>query len=215
MQIAENAPTKELTIQGLSFTVPVVVNASDITGTLAESCDPEVAAKMLQQTFAENWRNNFAPKVNKALKAAASSLEIEFKKIADLDDEDAQALNDAIDNAALQNELDEYITAYVPGVRRAAAGPALSPVDRESNKLAVDMVRDHLETALGVGRTARSESYKIWDAKVQEEMNMTGADYIAQLAEQLLEANPSIRETAQANIDARKRLAENVELNFG
>ena len=124
------------------------------------------------------------------------------------------AWNDGVDHAALQTKLDEYIAAYEPGVRRTSGGESLSPVDREARKLALEIVRDHLEKTLGVGRTARSESYKVWDAKVQEERGMSGAEHIEEMVAALLEANPAIRETAEKNIADRAALSSGIELSF-
>ena len=211
MNIPENAERKPLMIQGVNFTVPVVVFESDFNESLTPVCPPAMAAQILQQTFTENWRNNFAGTVNKALQAAAKAHDITFTKLSEVSDEDAQTLNDSLDTSALQAELDAYIQTYVPGVRRTGTGEALSPVDRETHKLSVEIVRDYLEREMGVGRTARSETYKAWDAKVQEELGMTGAEHIEEMAQSLIEANPSIRETAEANLAARAKLAGNVE----
>ena len=214
MQIPENATTKDLTIQGIKFQVPVVVTAEDFCESIEPVMSREMAAKILQQTLMENWRNNFAKTVTDAIKAVAAEHGIEFKKVSDLSDDDAAVINEYLDTDALQEKLNEYISSYEPGVRKTGGGgPALSPVDREAHKLAVELIKDHLEKELGVGRTARSETYRAWDAKIQEELGITGAEYIQQLAEQLLEENPSIRETAEKNVAARQALASGVSLS--
>lgn len=215
MNIPDNATSRDLTIQGLNFSVPVVVTADAICEAFATVCAPEMAAQILQQTFMENWRNNFAKTVTDAIKTAAEANSIEFKKLSDLSDEDAQTINNAIDSDKLQIQLNDYIATYEPGVRRTSGGEALSPVDRECNKLAVELVRDYLEREMSIGRTARSETYKAWDTKIQEELNMTGAEHIAEMAAELIEANPSIRETAEANIASRASLASGIQLKFG
>lgn len=215
MNVPENAQTKELTIQGITFSVPVVVSSDDINESLAPVCSPDMAASILQQTFMENWRNNFAKTVTDAIKTVADDKGIEFDKVSNLSDDDAQTINDAIDSDALQTALNDYISAYEPGIRRTSGGESLSPIDREARKLAVEIVRDHLENEFGVGRTARSETYKAWDAKIQEELGMTGAEHIEEMVGQLLEANPSIRKTAEANIKARQDLSSGIDLKFG
>lgn len=214
MNIPETAERKPLTIYGLTFSVPVVVTAENICESLTDVCEPSMAAQILQQTFMENWRNNFAKSVADTIKKLATENGIEFSKVSILSDEDAQTINDAIDIDQLQVGLDAYIQTYVPGIRRTGGGEALSPVDRESRKLAVEIVRGYLESELGIGRTARSETYKTWDAKIQEELNMTGAEHIEEMAQNLIEANPTIRETAESNIKARENLASGIELSF-
>ncbi len=214
MNIPENATRNEITIQGLPFSVPIVVSPENFNESISGVCSIEMAAQILQQTFSESWRNNFAKTVTAAIKVAADAADITFKTVKDLSDEDAQTINEAVDSVDLQEKLDAYIATYEPGVRRTSGGESLSPVDRETNKLAVELVRDYLERDLGVGRTSRSETYKAWDAKIQEEMGVTGAEYIADLSTQLIEANPAIRETAEANIASRANLASNIALKF-
>lgn len=215
MNIPENAETKDLTIQGISLKAPVVVTPEMFSDAVTAVTTPEMAASILQQTLMENWRNNFAKVVTEAIKTAAEAHEIEFKKVSDLSDDEAQVLNDAIDTDALQAEFLSYVASYEPGVRRSSTGEALSPVDREANKLAVELVRDYLEKTLGIGRNARSATYKEWSAKVQEELGMDGNTYIHQLAAEALETQPTIRETAEANVAARQSLAGSVSLNIG
>lgn len=214
MNISETATTKDLTIQGFTFTMPVVVTADQFDESITSVCSADVAASILQQTLSENCRNNFAATVTKAINTAAEEHDIEFKKLADLSDEDSQTLNDAVDLEALQAAFNLHVATYEPGVRRASGGVSLSPVEREATKLAVEMVRNHLESTMGVGRTARSETYKVWNAKIQDELGMSGADHIAEMAAALIEANPAITEAALQNIEARKQLASTTKFNF-
>ena len=65
-----------------------------------------------------------------------------------------------------------------------------------------------------MGRHSRSETYKAWDAKIQEEKGMSGLEYIQGLAEELMEKKPEIRETAAANVAARKKTAEGISLDL-
>ena len=214
MNISETTIVKDLTIQGFTFAMPVVVTPEQFDESIVSVCTAEVAASILQQTLSENCRNNFAPTVTKAITAAAEENDIEFKKLSDLSDEDSQTLNDAVDLEALQVAFNLHVASYEPGVRRTSGGVSLSPVEREATKLAVEMIRNHLESTMGVGRTARSGTYKVWNAKIQDELGMSGADHIAEMAASLIEANPSITETAVANIEARKQLATGVEFTF-
>lgn len=216
MKIPSNAELKEVTIQGLTFNVPAPISTDMFTDEIASVMSADVAANVLNQTMIENFRNNFAKTVTKVVLDAAAAHGSDAKKVSDIDDDVAQAIFDEIETGPLQEQLDAYIASYEPGVRRTGGGgESLSPVDREATKLALELVRDYLEREMGVGRTARSETYKAWDAKVQEELGISGAEHIADMASELLENNPAIRETAQANVDARKALASGVELKFG
>lgn len=217
MKIPSNAELKEVTIQGLNFKVPAPISTDMFTDEIASVMSADVAANVLNQTMIENFRNNFAKTVTKVVLEAAAAHGSDAKKVSDIDDDVAQAIFDEIDTGPLQEQLDAYIASYEPGVRRTGGGggESLSPVDREATKLALELVRDYLERELGVGRTARSETYKAWDAKVQEELGISGAEHIAEMASELLENNPAIRETAEANVQARKALASGVELKFG
>jgi len=214
MQIPAEHETKSLTIQGVSFEVPVVVSEDDICEALTPVCAPSIAAQILQQTFMENWRNNFASEVTKAIKVAAEELEIDFSgKVSELSDEDAQSISEIINVEPLQASLNAYIRNYVPGIKRTGVSESLSPVEREMRKLAIELVKDHLEKK-GIGRTSRSESYKLWDASVQEQLGKTGAAYIEELATELMETRPAIRETAERNVAGRQNLADSIELSF-
>lgn len=85
-------------------------------------------AAVLNQTLAENLRNNFAKtvaKVNDIAKAA-----------------DRAVTQDELD--ALQAEFDKYAEGYVFGVRRATRAPA-DPVLREATKLASAAIRAMLK----------------------------------------------------------------------
>lgn len=218
MQVPENAELTDLTIQGLGFKAPIVVHPSDFKKSIEPVCNPDMASKILQQTFIENWRNNYAPKVKAAVLKVAKENGSEATKVSDIDDETAQVVFDAINGSEihvqLQTGLDDYIAEYEPGVRRAATGESLSPVDRETKKLSLELVRDHLERTMNIGRTARSETFKEWDKKVQDELGITGAAHIENLAAELVEKNPKIRETAEANVAARKNLASGIDLSF-
>ena len=218
MQIPKNATTKDLTIQGLTFQVPVVVTANEFTDSIEPICNAQMAANILQQTFMENWRNNFAKSVTKAVIDAAKAKGFEGSKVSEIDDDLAQAifdeLSDSDTHAELQASLDEYIAGYEPGIRRTGGGESLSPIDREAKRIATDLVREHLERTYGIGRTARSESYKEWEKKLQEETGQSGAEYIAEMAEQLVENNPEIRATAQKNIESRLALSSGISLSF-
>lgn len=128
-----NSPRVDITIQGLQFSVPqpfaegYTLRAND--------------ANALNQTYAENLRNNFATEVKKA--------------IADATDEAP------VDLTALQAALDEYELNYDFGVRRAGGSLPADPVAREALKLAEEAVKASL----------RKQQYKLTDvgaAKIRE-----------------------------------------------
>jgi hypothetical protein len=105
---------QEITIQGISFTIPAPYFAGYVV-TAAE-------AAALNQTYAENLRNNFA----KSVKAAAEA--------------DAQ-----VDVETLQAQLTEYAATYeFQGRRRSVATP-VDPVAREAYKIAKQAVVEALQ----------------------------------------------------------------------
>lgn len=105
---------QEITIQGISFTIPAPYYEGYVV-TAAE-------AAALNQTYAENLRNNFA----KSVKAAAEA--------------DAQ-----VDVETLQAQLTEYASTYeFQGRRRSVATP-VDPVAREAYKIAKQAVVEALQ----------------------------------------------------------------------
>ena len=83
-------------------------------------------ANVLNQTLAENLRNNFAGVVKEAKEAAGGA--------------------DKVDLSALQKELNEYTKEYEFGARRSA-GVAVSPVDKIALRMAKEAVRKALVKA--------------------------------------------------------------------
>lgn len=112
MQITNETPRKEITIKG---TVLKVI-APYAEGHVLTSGE----ANVLNQTLAENLRNNFAERVTKALEAG--------------------------DTSTLQTELDAYIAEYEFGHRRAGA-PAVDPVTKIAIQMAKDAVKNALTKA--------------------------------------------------------------------
>lgn len=116
MQIQEGTPTKEITIKGLVFTVPTPFHE----GYVLRAND----ANVLNQTFAENLRNNFAGDVEEAL-------------------ESAEKAGTEVNVTDLQTSLNVYIGEYDFGVRAAGAGqPKLEPRVRIARDLAKDKVKE-------------------------------------------------------------------------
>lgn len=98
--------TAEITIQGKQFQAPSPFAAGHVL--------TEVEAAVLNQTFHENLRNNFAGKMKKA-------------------QEDNQA-------ELTQTDFDAYAAAYKFGVRQPGVTRETDPVRSEAKKLARDQI---------------------------------------------------------------------------
>lgn len=115
-----------ITIQGMEFEVPQPYTAGTYELTAGE-------ASALNQTLAENLRNNFAPRI-KAVMA-------EYRKANGLAD-DAEVPLASLDQDSLAEEFAEYAKSYEFGVRRAGGVRTPSdPVEREAQRIATDRVR--------------------------------------------------------------------------
>ena len=119
MQYDENTPRKDITVAKVVLSA-IAPYAEGHTLSASE-------ANVLNQTLAENLRNNFAAYVKKATEEAGSV--------------------DALDLNKLQDDFDEYQTEYDFGVRRGGGGSRASvdPIEREATKLAVAAVKRHLK----------------------------------------------------------------------
>jgi hypothetical protein len=105
---------QEITIQGITFVIPAPYHTGYVV-TAAE-------AAALNQTYAENLRNNFAKSVKAAAEAGAD-----------------------VDVESLQAQLTEYASTYeFQGRRRSVATP-IDPVARESYKIAKAAVVEALQ----------------------------------------------------------------------
>lgn len=111
-EINENTATTEITIAGKAFTVPQPYTEGHVLST------NEAAA--LNQTYAENLRNNFAGKVKEAEEAGTFELEV------------------------FQGRLDDYASEYEFGVR-TGGGRTSDPVQAEAMAIARDLVRRALQ----------------------------------------------------------------------
>lgn len=98
--------TKSITIQGIAFNAPSPYVAGHVL--------TEVESEVLNQTFAENLRNNFAPQVKDAKATNGEKLS-----------------STVID--ALQDEFELYAKSYQFGVRRVGE---IDPVRLVRNKAA-------------------------------------------------------------------------------
>jgi len=107
MQFSKETPTGSVIIQSKNFDIPRPFNE----GYVCTASD----ASVLNQTLAENTRNNWADRVKKEVEA------------------------ETFNQAKMQAEIDEYLEGYEFGVRRGR-GPS-DPVEREALNIAKEIVK--------------------------------------------------------------------------
>lgn len=118
MDYDKQTPRREITINEVVLKVISPFKEGDVL-------TPEQAA-VLNQTLAENLRNNFAGRVKEVKEAAGGAA--------------------GVDLVSLQKELNEYTKEYTFGARRAA-GIAVNPVERIALSLAKPAVKQALVKA--------------------------------------------------------------------
>lgn len=116
MEFDKQTPRKEITIKEVVLKV-----ISPFTEGMVLTAEQ---ANVLNQTLAENLRNNFAPVVSQAKEASGGA--------------------DKVNVADLQNQLNDYTKEYAFGARRQA-GVAVNPVERIALGLAKDAVKKGLK----------------------------------------------------------------------
>lgn len=99
----------------------------------------ESEANVLNQTYAENIRNNISSRVKNS--------------------------ETELDEAAVQAMIDEYVTTYEFGVRAGGGGVALTPVERRVRKIASERVRAVLKEQ---GYTKKDIGDEAFDEYVQK-----------------------------------------------
>lgn len=131
MQITESTPFTEITVQGLTFSVPQPYAAGQIELTEGE-------ASQLNQVLGENLRNNFAAKIRSKVEA--------YKKANNMA-EDQEVGADVLDKEELDREFEEYSREYEFGVRQASAGPRApaDPVGKEAFRIAWTKIKAALQ----------------------------------------------------------------------
>lgn len=129
----EQAPpaTGTITIQGLEFTVDYPYKAGTIDLSHGE-------ASALNQTRAENLRNNFAAQIKQQLASYR-----ETNKIAETE----EVAPSVLDKDELDKDFKEYADNYEFGVRSLGGGGRLptDPVEREAYDIASKKVREALK----------------------------------------------------------------------
>lgn len=113
--VSETAPTQVIKVGNLQLTVPKPYNAGHVLN--------ENEASALNQTFAENIRNNTAGRIRAKLAAANKDKP-----------EDEHIDVDGLDQAELMAELAEYANSYT-FAQRAVRAPS-DPVGAEARKIA-------------------------------------------------------------------------------
>lgn len=115
MEYDKQTPKKEITIKGALLKVISPFKEGDVL--------TAATANVLNQTLAENLRNNFAPVVKQAVEVAGSV--------------------EALDLKDLQTQLNAYTKEYEFGARRTA-GIAINPIERIAISLAREAVKKSL-----------------------------------------------------------------------
>lgn len=165
---ADAAVVSEITIQGLAFEVdrPYKPGTRDLSAGEAHA---------LNQTRAENLRNNFAPTVRKAIE--------DFRKANNLAD-DAEVAVTNLDRDALQAEFDKYAQSYQFAVG-GGGGPRtpVDPVMREAIRIATEKVKAALS----------AKNIKI---------SAVSKERMSELVTQVIEKYPDIKAEAERRVQA-------------
>jgi hypothetical protein len=173
-QAAQTSPAvSNITIQGLEFEVPRPYAAGTRELTAGE-------AHALNQTMAENLRNNFASTVKSAMDA--------YRKANSLAD-DAEVPVANLDHDALQAELDKYAGEYKfrEGGGGGVRGPS-DPIEREAIAIATAKVK----------------------AKLSEKgikLNSVSKDKMAELVQAVIVKYPDIRAEAERRVKAAESIS--------
>lgn len=172
--VTESTPHREITIQGLTFEVPqpYAAGAHELT---------EGEASTLNQTLAENIRNNYAAKIRAHVE--------EYRK-ANNRPEDEEIGSDVLDKEQLDAELAEFASKYEFGVRQSSGTPRTpaDPVLKEAHSIARDRVKDALK-------------------KKDIKLDSVSKEQMAQFIEQVLTKYPEIREEARRRVEASASIA--------
>lgn len=176
-----SVPVSSITIQGLEFEVPDMYSAGSHVLTAGE-------ASALNQTRAENLRNNFAPKIKAAM--------VEYRKANSLA-EDAEVAVTSLDHEALTADFDKYAGEYEFGVRKSGTGTRTptDPVERESIRIAKERVKAALN-------------------KKGIKLDSVSKEKMAELIQNVITKYPDVKEEAQRRVSAASNIALD-ELDLG
>jgi len=168
-----NGTVTPITIQGLEFEAPQPYKPGTIELTEGE-------ASALNQTLAENLRNNFAPRIKAAI--------TEYRKANQMAD-DAEVPVSNLDKDALDEAFEKYANEYKFGVR-TGGGPRTptDPVERE---------------AFGIAREKVKEALR----KKNIELTSVSKEKMGEYIKQVLEKYPAIREEAVRRVQTAASVA--------
>jgi hypothetical protein len=169
MDIQANTPVKEVTIQGFRLTVPAPYAEGHVLS--------EAEAAVLNQTLAENLRNNFGSLIKRS-KDEAEAAGNEF----------------APDTENLQADLDAYVAEYEFGAKRGGGGGSISrdPVERKAMQLAKNVIKSAIQAKGGKIKDVGNDKITELATKYFEQ----NSDTLLEQARNLVEAE----ETAKANV---------------
>jgi hypothetical protein len=167
-EITSETPRSNITIAGKSFSVPEPYAEGHVL-TANE-------AATLNQTYAENIRNNMASKVASALEAEKA-------------EGDAQK---PYDHAAMQTAVDDYVANYEFGIRRGVTG---DPVEREALNAARELVKNAIRTKGG-----KLSDYKPADITARASELLDKYPQIREQAKARVEANQAAAAELASNI---------------
>lgn len=173
-RINENTAYEEFTVQGLTFSMPQPFVAGPIELTEGE-------ASALNQTLAENLRNNFAAKIRAKIE--------DYRKTNNIP-EDQEVGVDVLDKDTLDTEFAAYANEYEFGVRSGGSGPRApaDPVGKEAHRIAWERIKAALQ-------------------KKNVKLDSVSKEKKAELISGVLEKYPDIREEAQRRVDATASIA--------
>lgn len=175
-EITSETPRSEITVAGQTFKVPQPYTAGHVL----------VAgeASALNQTYAENLRNNFAAKVKEAIEAGSFDADV------------------------FQGRFDDYAGEYEFGVRVGGGGRSSDPVQAEAMNIARDLVRKALAKQIGAGtlKAADGSAIKLSDIPAGKISEL--AKGVLAKADDKAER---ILATARQRVEAQKELDVDVE----
>lgn len=117
MEIAKGTPTKDITVQGFQLAAPTPFSEGHPL--------TETEAAVLNQTLAENLRNNFGAQIKKSK-------------------EEAEAAGEKYEpnEKELQKAFNDYVAEYEFGAKRGGSGGVtMDPVERRARRLANEAIK--------------------------------------------------------------------------